>query len=442
MSSNIGSGSGSGISFSGLGSGIDTNAIVRALMDVERAPINRINRDRTALTTKQSTVQEINGLVTALRDKASFLYASGTLEAKSATSANTAVATATAGPGAAAGSYNINVTALAASHTMATAANPALNAGESLDITVGAGTVSVAVNAGDTLQAFADRINSTASVGASASVVNNKLVLVSTTGGAGGTISLGGTAAGTLGFATTQAGVDSAATINGVAVTGSGNQISGAVGGVSLNLASVGTTTVTVGTDTTAIQEKVQEFVEAYNKLIAKTAEATGYDAATRVKGPLQGDSMITGFVGSLRSMAGSSVTGLPGAYDGLASLGINSSRSGELTIDAGRLQAALSADPGSVQRVFGNDDGGTLGGPGDGIGRQIREFANAFSTGAVANRLSGYTTSLTQMAEKITSIEQLLTQREARFRAQFQAMESAVTRLNAQGADLASRLG
>jgi flagellar hook-associated protein 2 len=448
MSSNIGStggtgtGSGSGISFSGLGSGIDTNAIVTALMNVERAPINRINRDKTALTSKQSVVQEINTLVTALRDKAASLYSVGTLETKSATSANTAVATAGAATTAAAGTYNVTVTSLAASHTMATAASPALTAGQSLDVTVGAGTVSVAVNAGDTLQTFADRINGTSGAGASASVVNNRLVLVSKTGGAGGTISLGGTAAGTLGFATTQAGSDAAATVNGIAVTGGSNVINGAIGGVDLSLAGLGTTTISVGTDTAAIQTKVQEFVDAYNKVISTVNTATAYNPDTKARGTLQGDTMMTGFAGAIRGIAGSSVSGIPGAYDSLASIGINSSRSGELTLDTGRLQTVLSADPSAVQRVFGHDDGTTTGGPTDGVGRQIREFANNFSTSAVAGRLTGYTTSLTQMSDKITSLESLMTLRQTRLRQQFQAMETAVSRLNAQGSDLAARLG
>jgi flagellar hook-associated protein 2 len=267
-------------------------------------------------------------------------------------------------------------------------------------------------------------------------------VLVSKTGGAGGTVTLGGTASGTLGFTTTQAGADSAATVNGIAITGGSNVINGAIGGVDLSLAGLGSTTITVGTDTSAIQKKVQEFVDAYNKVVSTVNTTTGYNAATKAKGTLQGDTMMTGFSGALRNIAGSSVSGIPGAYDSLASIGINSSRSGELSLDTARLQTVLSADPSAVQRVFGHEDGTTTGGVTDGVGRQIREFANTFSTDAIAGRLTGYTTTLTQMSDKITSLESLMTLREKRYREQFQAMETAITRLNAQGADLASRLG
>ena len=90
---------------------------------------------------------------------------------------------------------------------------------------MGGTTVNVAVQAGDDLQAFADRINGTTDVGASASVINNRLVLISKESGSASTITVGGTAAAGFGFATTQNGTDAAATVNGLAVTSSGNVI-------------------------------------------------------------------------------------------------------------------------------------------------------------------------------------------------------------------------
>ncbi|MFN8121954.1 MAG: flagellar filament capping protein FliD [Thermoleophilia bacterium] len=434
--------SGTGISFSGLGSGIDTASIVDALMKLERQPIDRINADKKEVQKKSGVVTELNGLVKALRDAARDLYAPTALQGKTATTANDKIATASAGSSAATGTYNVTVTALAGNHTLATGANPALNAGESLDITVGGATKSVAIQAGDTLQTFADRINGTADIGASASVINNKLVLISRTDGSAGTVTLGGTAAPTLGFATTQAGTDASAVVNGLTVTGSSNKIEGAIAGVSLNLSAVGTTTITVGADTGAIQSQAQKFVDAYNKLITNTNNATKYDNATKTAGTLQGDTMFTTFASSLRNTTMSQVTGNGTTYDSLAAIGITSSRTGELTLDAGKFQDALAKDPTALRKVFGADDGADTTSSADGIARRIAQLTDDFSTNAIASRQTGITSTIQRMNDKIARLEDVMTVREQRLKAQFQAMESAVAQLKQQGTSLTQQFG
>ena len=429
------------ISFSGLGSGIDTASIINALMRIERLPIDRIESDKTRIKQKQGVVQEINGLLGKLRDAAAAMYAPDALKAKTATSGDATVATASVGPQAAAGTYNVVVTALAQAHTTASTAAPALTAGQALDITVGGETVSVTVEDGDTLQGFADRINGTDGAGVSASVINDKLVLISAESGAGGAITLGGSAAAGFGFATTQAGQDAAATVNGLAVTSSGNTIEGAINGVALSLGKVGSTTVTVGADHAASAKTAQAFVDAYNGVVSNIRAATAYDAATKTAGTLQGDSSISSLGGQLRGIAGAAVSGLGGAYDSLAQIGITAARDGTLTLDQGAFQAALSADPGAVAAVFGRDDGDAVIGATDGIARQIQSFASSFSTDILSARLTGYTASLGRLDEKISSLESIMDLKEQRLRAQWTAMEKAVTQFQSQGADLAARL-
>ena len=429
------------ISFSGLGSGIDTNSIVTALMKLERAPIDRVEADKKALTTKKGVVQEINGLLGKLRDAAAAMYAPNALEAKAATSADPTIATASVSAAAAAGTYNVTVTSLAQAHTTASAAAPPLTAGQALDITVGGSTKSVAIQAGDTLQKFADRINGTDDVGVSASVINDKLVLISKESGAAGGITLGGTAAGGFGFATTQAAQDAAATVNGLPVTSSGNSIEGAINGVTLNLTKLGSTTVTVGSDGAANLKKAQTFVDAYNSLLSNINRSTMYDAATSTAGTLQGDQTISSLGSQLRGIAGSAIAGLGGAYDSLSQIGITSARDGTLTLDQGTFTAALTADPDAIADVFGRDDGVAVSGPSDGIARQIQSFANSFSSDVLSSRLTGYTTSLGRMDDKIANLETIMELKEKTLRAQFAAMERAVSQFQSQGQNLASQL-
>lgn len=432
----------SNISFSGLSSGIDTNAMVTALMNFERLPITRLQGDRTKVNTEKAVVQELNTLIAALAQKAGALHEADALQGRTATSADEKVLKASASATAASGTYNVTVAALAQSHTMASAAAPALTAGTTLDISVGASATSVAVQAGDTLATLAERINGTADVGVSASVINDKLVLISGTGGTAGTITVGGTASGALGMTTSQAGQDARATVNGVPVTASGNRLDGVVSGLTIDLTGLGATSVTVGADTGAIQGQVQAFVDAYNKVVANVNNATKYDAATQTAGTLQGDTTFTSFSGRLRGIAGSAVSGMVGAYDSLAQIGITTSRSGELTLDPARFQEALATDPAAVRRLIGVDDGTGGVGAADGIARQIQAFADDFSENSLQPRITGYGERVTRMNDRIAQLEDLMTVREQRLRRQFQAMETAISQFQSQAVGLASRLG
>lgn len=429
------------ISFSGLGSGIDTASIITALMRIERLPIQRIETTKVQIREREGVVQELNGLLGKLRDASASLFAAGALTAQTATSADPRVVTATADPTAASGSYDISVTALAQAHTLASAAAPSLVEGEVLDITTGGTTTSLTIAAGETLQSLADRINATEGVGVSASVVNDQLVLISATSGAGGEIAIAGSAAGALDLTTTQAAQDAAATINGVALTSADNRIEGAVNGLTLDLVGLGTTTVTVGLDTAAAQKRAQGFVDAYNALISNINAATEYDAATAAAGALQGDQTITALAGRLREIAGEAVAGLGGAYDSLAQIGITGSRDGSLTLDGTAFQAALADDPDAVRAVFGHDDGDGTTGPGDGAARRIQDFAAGLASSTLSSRLTGYGDALRRADDRIAGLEVLMDMKEERLRAQFLAMERAVVQFQGQGQHLAGLL-
>lgn len=434
--------SGATLSFSGLATGIDTAGIVAALMKIERLPIDRVQTQKKEITARQGVFQEINGLLGTLRDAAAEMYKPGALQAKTASAADASVVSASAGATAASGTYNVVVTALAQAHTTASTASPALVAGEGLDISVGGESVSIAVEAGDTLATFAARINASDDAGVSASVVNDRLVLISRESGAGGAITLGGSAAAGFGFATTQAPQDAAATINGLAVTSSGNTIAGAINGVDLTLAKVGSTTVTVGADNGASIARAQGFVDAYNAVIRNVRLATSYDPATKTAGTLQGDQTMSSLASQLRGIAGSAVAGLGGEHDSLAQIGITAARDGLLTLDRAKFTAALTADPTAVSAVFGADDGVAGAAATDGIARRIQAFADSFSSQVLSSRLTGFTTSLSRLDEKITSLESVMTLREQRLKLQFAAMETAVAQFQAQGTNLSAQLG
>lgn len=438
--------SGPTLSFSGVGSGIDTASMVAALMNVERMPVTDLQNKIKSVNTEKGVVQELNGQLGTLRTKMQALFSdtgAATSLAKKATVGTDTVVDATAAATASAGSYNITVNALAQNHTMASAANAPLTTGSALDITVGGNTRSFTVEAGDTLQTFADRINQSSDAGAQASVINNQLVFISKSTGTAGAITLGGSAAAGLGMTTTQAAQDASLTVNGVAVTSSSNEISNAVTGVTFNVKSVGTTKVDVANDDTAIVKKVQDFVDAYNALQSNMARVTSYDAATKTSGALQGDSLFRGMQSALRSVLGSVVQGQPDGANTLFAIGIDSSRSGQLSLDAGKLTAAIKADPTVLDKVFGASDGDpATSSASDGIARQIDAMAKQYSSGAIADRITGYGTTVRDMNDKIARMNDTLDAREKRLKAQFAAMDSAIAAMRNQQAEFSARLG
>ena len=141
--------------------------------------------------------------------------------------------------------------------------------------------------------------------------------------------------------------------------------------------------------------------------------------------------------MGQLRGIAGSAVQGMTGEYNSLAQIGITGSRDGTLTLDQAKFTAAITADPAAVQNVFGKDDGDTASGPADGIARQIQAFSDTFSTDIISARLTGYTNSAKRMDDRIASLETIMDLKEQTLKAQFAAMEKAVTQFQSQGANL-----
>lgn len=430
------------ISFSGLATGIDTGSIIENLMRLERRPIAQLESQKKTIQTRQGVLQELNGLLGKLRDAAAAMHSATALRGTTATSADPAVARATTGAAAPAGTYNVTVTALAQAHTVASAAAPPLVTGQALEITAGGTTRTFTVAADDTLQTLAARITADDEAGASASVVGDRLVLISRTTGAGGALALGGDAAAGLGFATTQAAQDAAATVNGVAVTAAGNTIAGAIPDTTITLGGLGTTTVTVGLDADGAVTQARAFVDAYNALMSNIRRSTAYDPDAKVAGALQGDQAVQQVAARLRAVAGSAVAGLGGAHDSLAQIGITSARDGTLSLDAAAFSRALADDPAGVRAVFGRDDGLAGAGPGDGIGRQIAALATSLSGEVLSARLSGYTSSLKRLDDRIAGLEQSMVLKEKTLRAQWQAMERAVSALQGQGEQLFARLG
>lgn len=373
---------------SGLGSGLDTGAIVKALVDADKAAKqSQISRQTKINTAALSGVGQLKSVLAAYQAALDKLKSTTTpaFLGFAATSSNEASVKATATNSAVNGSYEIAVQSLATSSKVATASMSAAQAGAipsgSLEITQGTNVYTVDISATSTLQEVRDAINSKLQAsGISANIINDaggsRLVFGSTLTGEGSDISVSGSAG--LEFldidgtqlmsdtggagAISALAADAKFTVDGLALTSSKNSVTDAISGLSFDLvAAGGKSTVTVATNTAGLKTSLQSFVDAYNNLVktigALTSPTTDADG-NPVSAALTGDSTPRSILAAVRSELATSTSS--GALTVLSQLGIGTQKDGTLAFDSAKFTIALEDKKlgGDIQSLFLGDDG------------------------------------------------------------------------------------
>ncbi|SFQ96977.1 flagellar hook-associated protein 2 [Desulfoscipio geothermicus] len=124
----------SNLRIGGLASGIDTDSIIKDLMQAHRIPVQKLEQDKQILEWQQEDYREINTSLRTFRDTVFNMKLQSTYLAKNASSSNESVLTATAASTAAPGSYTVTVTKLAKGVSVA-------STGELADETSDSGTL-------------------------------------------------------------------------------------------------------------------------------------------------------------------------------------------------------------------------------------------------------------------------------------------------------------
>jgi flagellar hook-associated protein 2 len=150
---------------------------------------------------------------------------------------------------------------------------------------------------------------------------------------------------------------DAVVTVDNLILVKSSNTISDAIQGVSLDFlqAEAGSTVnLTVSTDTSAAKGKIEEFVTAYNDVIAFFNKQQSFDPELGNAEPLLGDFTIRSLQRTIQSTITGAVPGITSGKLNLAQIGITSnSTTGELSIDDSKLAGALQTDPTGVLKLF-----------------------------------------------------------------------------------------
>ena len=356
-----------GITFGGLASGLDTQALIRAILDFERQPVTRLQQRRLDFDIQRSALSELEGKVKELENSLNTLSSPVRFRSRTASVSDESVLRATTGSSSDLGLFDIEVTRLAeASRALSsTVAAPDENIVSAGQITIQAGsndaiTIDVsAANGNDNLNAIRDQINA-ADSGVRASTLFDgsgyRLVLRSEDSGQANSLSVTDGTNLNLGGSVT-AGQDAALTIDGVGITSASNTVSGALSGVTLELLSTTPTdqpvTLEIDNDVDQVVENVQDLVTDYNDIISFFNEQFG----TGVDGPLSGDSTARGIQQRLQLLFTGGVEGIDfGGIRSLSAVGVNfDGQSGEANLDSATLRDLLTTRFDEVGDLFLN---------------------------------------------------------------------------------------
>jgi flagellar hook-associated protein 2 len=385
------------ITFSGLGSGIDSQSIIAKLVEVESRQVQRMEAWKAEWTEKITALQEINLKLQDLRTAVSAMDTPSEFQVKTVSSSNTAVLSATASSTAAGGSHQVLVNQLAQNeievHTGFSTPGTVINASGASRVFAfsyaGGAPVSITVSDGATVQDLANAINASgANPGVTALVLDMgpaysadryRLMLqgndtgsdyliaiddaLTTLDGAGGTQNLTSTA-----FTQSQAAQNAQVRLDGYPPGGwierASNQINDLLAGVTFTLHNVSTSpvTITLSTDTAAMQDKIKSLVTAYNETVAYIREQTKFDSATGKAGILLGNYAVQIVKSKLTDIATGNTPGFQDPDDpylNLAQIGIttdvdeSSATFGQLLINDALLTSAINGNPQAVANLM-----------------------------------------------------------------------------------------
>lgn len=241
---------------------------------------------------------------------------------------------------------------------------------------------------------------------------------------------------GASGLFLAQAAQNAKMTLNGVELESSTNTFSSALTGVSLSVNALGDSLLNVTQDKTAIKEKVQKFVDAYNALNELLAASTKYVKETKSAGVFQGDSSVVSMQNALRMMTQSIVGGAVGAFSRLADIGIqignpiSAKVSGGLEVNNSKLDMALN-DLTSMSALFRSTGDGA--GQSAGIAVTFRKFTGGLMDmdGALKNKDDSLEKELKRNGEQQDKVEKRASALESRLRAQYTALDVKMASLN-----------
>jgi len=462
----------SGISFTGIGSGMPVQDLVSAFVEAERVPFQqRMNKKGADLTTDISANGTLKSILSDLASSLKKLKDADNYQLRSNTGSDKFVAI-KADKTAQLASYDVKVENLAQAHkVMSTpiAADTAIGEGKMTFKTANNTTgFAIDVSDTDTLADIRDKINiATDNDDITATIITdgngtqslvmssnktglkNKLEITATQ--ADGTTALDpssdlnklltqGVVASTL--IETNPALDAKIIVDGtIVLTSDTNEFKDAIDGVTFTAKKThgvddDNSKLAITEDNKMVAKELEAFVNSYNEYYA-TAKKLG-QAGSDSQGPMSGDSMLRGVTSKLRSMLSQSFSkDEQGGKFALSQLGIEADQYGKLSLDKDVLNDLVTDDPDAVQKFFvGTEDK-----PGFAMTFDSMVQSYVKKDGLIDTRIKGFEGQLKGLDEDMVAFSQKMEKYESRLLSQYNAMDMLVANMNATSGSLMAQL-
>ena len=383
----------------GVGSGIDTTELIKALVDADTAATKenldkleeKTNDKISTFSLLKSNLKTFKDIVLDIQSQQEFGFKGNTSDAT--------VATLTAS-GSKAGSTidsSLTVSTLASSHTLTgpTYASPTATVGArnlqitfgtwSADPTQGGGqsftanslsAINVSTSSSSTLVDLRDAINNAVTDSdndgnkdALASIIydgSNYMLMLKSQSGASNEMRVTDNQEDyaydtTDGAKLTQrvAGVNAAFTVDGISMTRTTNSVDDLFDGFTLDLKKTSGTAVRISSevDLTSVKSLIDSYVLTYNDVMKNlTAMGANDPSSNDNDGALIGDSTLREIMSELREMSSTALSGYEGGPYYLSNLGVATTRDGTLTFDQKKMETMFKSKPESVRAFFSNN--------------------------------------------------------------------------------------
>lgn len=488
----------------GLMSGMDTDSLVKQLMDAERIPVNKMIQNRQKLMWQSDSYRTWNKDLYNFRTNDLFnMKLSSAYSTFNVNSGNSNAVTAAASASAITGTHKIEIQNIAEAATLKNSGTVStgdlVTADTVLTIAVkGANdaaprTSTITVKAGDKISNVVSALNSARdadqkSLGIQAyydSTLKQFVVKTKDTGSntelsfSGSEELLNGLGLVASGSGTTtvsSSGVDANYKFNDQTLTSQTNTVTLLGTTYTLKEAGTGPVNVTVSRDIEAEIKNIKEFVNKYNEILGKlntaiaeptfrtylplTDEQKEAMSEKQIEqwelkaksGLLRRDSTLTELANSMRShMTG--VVNNGSKYNSLSSIGISSTSytdKGVLTINEDKLRKALQEDPDAVKNLFMQDstdaqniDRGVIARIYDDVGAAVKKLTEkAGATTNVQADTSIVGELISDFNDRISNAQLRLISKENSYYSKFAAMERALSKYDAQAGWLAQQFG
>jgi len=441
------------ISFGGLATGMDTSALIEALMSAERAPLTRMEADKVWLNNRLSAFQEFDSKLNSFLSNIENLGDSDQYYKRQISSNSDDFFTTTVTNDAFINtSYQVTVESLAQvqksySNTIDGLGNDIgfssktgkiLGTGSFIINTDGTDHTINITTENNTLEGLMTAIND-AGLGISAAIINDgtaspyRLILTGQNVGSTFSINSSGLAGGTESFQNfdmSQPATQAHIIVDGLDIYSDSNIVEEAIPGVTLDLlaAESGTTTqISISKDNSAAQANIDTFIKGYNEVISfVTSQSTMGDTNGGILG---GDSGLGAIKRHLQDML-TTMTDNGGSFKALSELGLETQKDGTVTLNMETLNDAIDNNLDSLVSLLAGDE------EHEGLAARFNDYLESLTNstdGMLAGRKASISTNIKRIDTRINQTELRLVKREKMLNAQFTAMEQMVSLMNAQ---------